>query len=135
MAEELQLTLGLLVRQVRAASAADGVTLSQTSVLKHLAREGSTTAVELARAEKVRPQSVIATVNALQEQGFVARTPHPTDGRQLLIALTAQGREFLRKRQATGLGLLAQLMTERFTPAEQQTLAAAIPLLRRLAEH
>lgn len=75
-AEELQLALGMLLRQVRNA-VGGGVSLSQMSVLKRLDRLGPTTAADLARAEKIRPQSVIATVNALQTEGLVARTPTP----------------------------------------------------------
>ncbi|MFE2282952.1 MarR family winged helix-turn-helix transcriptional regulator [Streptomyces sp. NPDC059443] len=132
-AEELQLVLGMLLRQVRSA-AGGGVSLSQMSVLKRLDRLGPSTASDLARAEKIRPQSVIATVNALQAEGLVARTPHPTDGRQLLIALTPQGQSLVHERRKAGHDLIAELISERLTPIEQELLASAIPLLRRLAE-
>ncbi|WP_371618934.1 MarR family transcriptional regulator [Streptomyces sp. NBC_00454] len=132
-AEELQLALGMLLRQVRNA-VGGGVSLSQMSVLKRLDRLGPTTAADLARAEKIRPQSVIATVNALQTEGLVARTPHPTDGRQLLIALTTRGRSLVQERRKAGHDRVAELISERLTPAEQELLAAAVPLLRRLAE-
>ncbi|MFJ6719292.1 MULTISPECIES: MarR family winged helix-turn-helix transcriptional regulator [unclassified Streptomyces] len=133
-AEELQLALGMLVRRLRAA-AGDGVSLSQMSVLKRLERLGPSTASELARAEQIRPQSVIATVNSLQAEGHVARSPHPTDGRQQLIALTDEGRALVRRRREEGHGRIAELITERLGPAEQRLLAEAVPLLRRLAEN
>lgn len=132
-ADELQLAIGLLVRQMRAA-AGSGVSLSQVSVLKRLDRLGPCTATELARAERIRPQSVIATVNSLQAQGYVTRTPHPTDGRRLLVSLTPEGRAFLGERRKAGHGRIAELITERLSPAEQRLLAEAVPLLRRLAE-
>lgn len=132
-AEELQLALGMLLRQVRNA-VGGGVSLSQMSVLKRLDRLGASTASDLARAEKIRPQSVIATVNALQTEGLVARTPHPSDGRQLLIALTPRGRDLVQERRKAGHDRVAELISERLTPAEQELLAAAVPLLRRLAE-
>ncbi|WP_329199978.1 MULTISPECIES: MarR family winged helix-turn-helix transcriptional regulator [unclassified Streptomyces] len=132
-AEELQLAVAMLVRQWRAA-AGDGVSLSRMSVLKRLDRLGPSTASELARAEKIRPQSVIATVNSLQAEGHVARSPHPTDRRQQLIALTPQGRALVQRRREAGHGRLAELIAERLGPAEQQLLAEAVPLLRRLAE-
>ncbi|MFD9407669.1 MarR family winged helix-turn-helix transcriptional regulator [Streptomyces sp. NPDC059989] len=134
-AEELQLALGMLVRQLRATSAGSGVSLSQVSVLKRLDRLGPSTASELARAEQIRPQSVIATVNALQADGYVTRTPHPTDGRRLLISLTPEGRAFVGERRRAGHGRIAELIAERLSPAEQRLLAEAVPLLRRLAEH
>ncbi|MGT2531699.1 MarR family winged helix-turn-helix transcriptional regulator [Streptomyces nojiriensis] len=81
----------MLVRQIRATTGG-GVSLSQMSVLKRLDRLGPSTATDLAQAEKIRPQSVIATVNSLQADGYVTRSPHPTDGRRLVIALTPEGR-------------------------------------------
>lgn len=132
-AEELQLTLGMLVRQMRTA-AGDGLSLSQVSVLKRLEKLGPSTASDLARAEKIRSQSVMATVTTLQADGYVTRTPHPTDGRRLLISLTPEGRALVRERREAGHGRIAELIAERLTPAEQRLLAEAVPLLRRLAE-
>ncbi|MFF2196367.1 MarR family winged helix-turn-helix transcriptional regulator [Streptomyces sp. NPDC058157] len=133
-AEELQLAVSLLVRRMRATSASGEVTLSQTSVLKRLEREGPMTATDLARAERIRPQSVIATVDALQAGGYVERAADPTDGRRRYIALTARGRGFLHDRKAAGHGRLAELMAERLTGPERRTVAEAAALLRRLAE-
>ncbi|MFE5827743.1 MarR family winged helix-turn-helix transcriptional regulator [Streptomyces erythrochromogenes] len=133
-AEELQLTVSLLVRQMRTVSVSAGVTLSQTSVLKRLDREGPMTAADLARVEKIRAQSVIATVNVLQADGYVERTAHPTDRRRRLITLTNQGREFLRGRKVAGHDRLAELMAERLTETERRTVSEAVILLRRLAE-
>ncbi|MFD8982600.1 MarR family winged helix-turn-helix transcriptional regulator [Streptomyces sp. NPDC059564] len=123
----------MLVRQMRAA-AGGGLSLSQMSVLKRLDRLGEATAADLARAEKIRPQSVIATVNSLRADGYVTRTPHPTDGRRLLISLTDRGRALVGERREAGHGRLAELMSERLTPEERRRLAEAVPLLRRLAE-
>ncbi|MET9604950.1 MarR family transcriptional regulator [Streptomyces sp. NPDC006512] len=133
-AEELQLVVGLMVRHMRMASAGSGVTLSQVSVLKRLDRDGPRTVTDLARAEKIRPQSLNATVAALRAGGYVERTPHPTDGRRKVIAVTDRGRRLVARRQEAGRGRLADLMGRRLTPAEQRTVAEAVPLLRRLAE-
>ncbi|WP_449485734.1 MarR family winged helix-turn-helix transcriptional regulator [Streptomyces avidinii] len=134
VAEELQLAVGLLVRHMRMASAGSGVTLSQVSVLKRLDREGPATVTALARAEQIRPQSLNATVSSLRSAGYVEHTAHPTDGRRKVIALTEQGRRFVRERKEAGHGRLADLMADRLSPAERQALAEAVPLLRRLAE-
>ncbi|AWZ07386.1 MULTISPECIES: MarR family transcriptional regulator [unclassified Streptomyces] len=134
MAEELQLVIGLLVRHLRMASAGSGVSLSQASVLKRLDRDGPTTVTALAQAERIRPQSLTATVGSLRNSGHVVSTAHPTDGRRKVIALTERGRDFVRERKEAGHGRLAELMAERLTPEERRTVAEAIPLLRRLAE-
>ncbi|WP_328296653.1 MarR family transcriptional regulator [Streptomyces sp. NBC_00435] len=134
VAEELQLAIGLLVRHIRMASAGSGVSLSRTSVLKRLDRDGPTTVTELAQAEMIRPQSLNATVSGLLTAGYVERTAHPTDGRRKVIALTERGRRFVRERKEAGHGRLADLIADRLTPAEQRVVAQAVPLLRRLAE-
>ncbi|MET8752422.1 MarR family transcriptional regulator [Streptomyces sp. NPDC004667] len=133
IAEELQMAVGMLVRQVRAATGG-GISLSQMSVLKRLDRLGSATAADLARAEKIRPQSLIATVNSLRAEGYVTRAPHPTDGRRLLVSLTDRGRALVRERREAGHGRIAELMAGRLTAEELRLLAEAVPLLRRLAE-
>ncbi|WP_371675616.1 MarR family winged helix-turn-helix transcriptional regulator [Streptomyces sp. NBC_01276] len=133
IAEELQLAVGMLVRQVRATTGG-GISLSQMSVLKRLDRLGAATAADLARAEKIRPQSVIATVNSLRAEGYVTRTPHPTDGRRLLVSLTDRGRALVRERREAGHDRIAELVAGRLTAEERRLLAEAVPLLRRLAE-
>jgi len=58
------------------------MTLSQVSVLSRLDRDGPTTVTNLAHAEGVRPQSMGATVSALETTGLVSGAPDPNDGRQ-----------------------------------------------------
>jgi DNA-binding MarR family transcriptional regulator len=46
---------------------------------------------------QVHPASVTNLIDGLTEQGLVRRTPHPTDGRVTLAAITAQGRELAER--------------------------------------
>jgi len=133
-AQELSGALGRLVRRLRADAAGQGLSLPHASLLKRLEREGPATPAALARAELIRPQSLLTTVNALQEQGLVERTPHPTDGRQVLVELTDRGREQLRQRRELGENALALLMSRRLTPSEQHALSRTVGLLQRLGE-
>src|SRR5262249_20594449 len=87
----MQDAVGLLVRRVRAAAATHELSWREPAVLGRLRRDGRATTADLARAEAVRPQSMGATVAALEEMGLVERKPHPTDGRQVNIVLTAKG--------------------------------------------
>ncbi|MER5733685.1 MarR family transcriptional regulator [Streptomyces sp. NPDC002138] len=132
-AAELQLAVRMVVRQMRVA-ASGGLSLSQVAALKQLAHHGPATAAELARAEGIRPQSMIATVNALRAAGYVERTADPTDGRRQIIALTESGRDTVRARGEAGYERLAELLAERLTEPERATLREAIGLLKRLAE-
>lgn len=95
--------------------------------------DGPATTAELARAQGVKPQSMGATVAALEEMEIIERRPHPTDGRQINIALTAKGAGLRRN---TGVakrtwlaGAIAKLDEE-----EQKDIAAVTALIKRLAE-
>ena len=76
---------GLLMRRVRAAAASHELSLTEAAVMARLAKEGPATTADLARAESMKPQSMGATIAALEEMGLVERKPHPTDGRQVNI--------------------------------------------------
>src|SRR6202142_1122982 len=83
--------IGLLMRRVRAAAASHELSLTESAVMSRLDREGPATTADLARAEGMKPQSMGTTIAALEEMGMVERKPHPTDGRQVNIELTAKG--------------------------------------------
>jgi DNA-binding MarR family transcriptional regulator len=130
---ELSMAIGQLLRRLRAESNPDELTWSQTVALSRLEAAGSMTTADLARAEQVKPQSMGATLAELEREGLVERRPHPTDGRQVLFALTDAGVEARRKRSAAKLAWLLTAMAG-LDPAEQQTLTAAAGLIKRLAE-
>ena len=130
---ELSLAIGQLLRRLRAESNADELTWSQTVALSRLEEAGSMTTADLARAESVKPQSMGATLAELEREGLVERRAHPTDGRQVLFALTDAGVEARRKRSVAKQTWQLAAMA-RFDPGEQQTLIAAAALIKRLAE-
>jgi DNA-binding MarR family transcriptional regulator len=73
------------------------------------------------------------TVADLEEAGLVARTPDASDARRRLIALTPGGRQVLRDRRSARSERLADVLASDFTESERQQLAAAGPLLERVA--
>jgi DNA-binding MarR family transcriptional regulator len=129
---DLTQAVGLLVRRLRAAAASEELSLTESVVMARLARDGPATTADLARAEGMKPQSMGATIAALEEMGMVERTPHPTDGRQVHIALTAKGdavRQSVKDAKQTWLAqAIAQLDKQ-----DQATLFAAGEIMRRLA--
>jgi DNA-binding MarR family transcriptional regulator len=133
LAAELRACLGPLVRRLRQVHLDGELTLSQTSVLVRLDREGPATPSELAAGEGIRPQSVGTIVAALRERGLVARDPDPHDGRRVVVSLTDAGLEALRGLRREKARRLTRAITEELTPAERGQLAAAIPLLERLS--
>ncbi|WP_369828128.1 MarR family transcriptional regulator [Mycobacterium sp. 852002-51163_SCH5372311] len=85
-----------LARQLRFRNAQSPVSLSQLSVLTTLANEGAMTPGALALRERVRPPSMTRVVASLADMGFVDRTPHPVDGRQVLVSVSEAGAELVK---------------------------------------
>lgn len=130
---ELSLAIGQLLRRLRADTNPDGLTWSQTMVLARLDKAGPMTTADLARAEGVKPQSMGATLAELENEGLVSRQPHPTDGRQILFALTETGIQARHRRSAAKQKWLVEAMA-RLTPEERATLMSAVVLIKRLGE-
>ncbi|WP_147795570.1 MarR family winged helix-turn-helix transcriptional regulator [Cellulomonas sp. Y8] len=132
LAGDLRVALAKSTRRIRSRRGGADLPDPQFNVLAILLREGPLSPGALADAEHVQPPSMTRTVNALVELGFVQKSEHPTDGRQVVVSLTAPGeaevRETRRRRDAW---LAAQLDT--LTDDERRTLAQAAVLLRRIA--
>lgn len=102
------------------------------AVLGCLYRNGELTVGELASFERVQPPSMTRAVRKLEEKGYVARRPHETDGRLVLVSLTEAGHDLVvadRRRRDEWLASRLRALT----PEERATLRAAAPLLARLA--
>jgi DNA-binding MarR family transcriptional regulator len=124
--------VGLLVRRLRAAAASHELSLTESAVLTRLAKDGPATTADLARAEGMRPQSMRTTLTALEELGMIERQPHPTDGRQVYIELSAKGaavRKSAKDAKRTWLGQAIAQLDEQ----ERETLFAAGEIIQRLA--
>ncbi|MGB9997755.1 MarR family winged helix-turn-helix transcriptional regulator [Streptomyces pseudogriseolus] len=132
LAEELRLTIGRLVRTVRAV---DTMPPGEAAVLGYLDRGVPLTTAEIAQQRGVSHQSAAKTVKGLLAQGLVRAEAHPDDGRKLLLTLTPAGHDRLaeeRRRRADRLGSAINAV---LSPDERKTLEAALPLLSRLSTH
>jgi DNA-binding MarR family transcriptional regulator len=134
LAGELRVLIGKLKRRLREQAHVGDLTWSQMSVLSRLEREGPATVTTLARAEGVRPQSMGATVFALEEAGLVSGTPDPTDGRQTVLSLTAACRQWIKAGRAAREDWLFRAIRAKLAQAEQEELASAIELVKRLVD-
>ncbi|MEV0276588.1 MarR family transcriptional regulator [Streptomyces sp. NPDC050610] len=132
-AADLTAVVGQLSRRLRAASPQGELTPTQRSALSRIATDGAATTAALARAELVRPQSMRLTLGYLEERGLLERTPHPTDGRQVVYSVTGEGRRTLTSLRQSKQSWLAGAIADRLTPDEQRTLTEATELLKRLA--
>ena len=133
LAQDLRALMGKLRRRLREQGNAGDLTPSQVSVVLRLEKDGPATASALARAEGMRPQSIVPVIGALEDAGLVSGAADPADGRQTLLSLTASCRRLLnRPRRAAGL---ADPKSPGAPVAqEQDTLAQAIELLKRLVD-
>lgn len=132
LAPRLRLTIARLARRLRQ-DAAPGLTPSQAAALASIERIGPCTLGDLARAERVRPPSITAVVGKLEEAGLAGRVTDPDDRRVTRVQCTAAGYEALddiRRRKDEALERLLGALGAR----EQARLAAAVPILERLAD-
>ncbi len=134
IAAALRVSLGLLVRRLRQVPVEGGLTLSETSALARLDRGGPTTPGELAKQEQISPQSMGATLAALEARGLIERRPDPGDGRRAVMSVTDAGLGLLRSRRNAKVRQLARALAAEFTPAELERLAEAARLLERLGQ-
>jgi DNA-binding MarR family transcriptional regulator len=130
---DLTQAIGLLVRRVRAAAASHELSLTEAAVMKRLATDGPATTADLARAESMKPQSMGTTIAALEEMGMVARKPHPTDGRQVNIELTAKGAAVRKSTRDAKRTWLTQAVSQ-LNEHERETLFAAGEIIKRLTQ-
>lgn len=133
---DLRVAIGRTARRLRDlyAAAEDDLSFGEVSVLSRLLRTGASSPSALADRERVTPQAIGGILVTLQKRGLVARKPDPCDGRKLIVTITGAGRRALRDRSRVVSGHLARALDEELQPAEQEKLAAALPLLDRLAD-
>jgi DNA-binding MarR family transcriptional regulator len=116
LSHELRLSVMRLSRRLRNQRVDTSVTLTQLAALSSLKRHGPMSPGELAAQECVQPPSMTRVVGALESAGLVTRTPHPTDGRQVVLDLTPSAEELLeaeaRAREAWLAGRLQELSLE-----------------------
>lgn len=125
--------VGLLIRRVRAATSSDKLSLSEEMVMSRLAQGGPATTADLARAEGIKPQSMRTIVSTLEELNMIERVPHPTDGRQVNIRLTAHGIATRGNRKEAKQKWLNNAIST-LNKEEQDTLFAAGKIMKRLVD-
>jgi DNA-binding MarR family transcriptional regulator len=134
VAAALRMSIGLLMRRLRQAQPEGELSLPESAALARLDRGGPATASALARLEQISPQSMGATLAALEARGLVTRRPDPADGRRIVLSLTGDGQRAVRDKRSARTEQLANALSAGFTPGELAQLRTAAPLLERLAQ-
>ena len=120
-------------RRLRQTRPIGELTVAQISALQSLDAAGALTPRELADAERVQPPTMTRIVARLEERGLIQRTPHPTDGRQVILAPSPLGRELLVEYQRVRDEWLANRIAG-LTEADRDALRRAAEILVRLAK-
>jgi DNA-binding MarR family transcriptional regulator len=134
VAAELRALAGKLKRRLREQADAGDLTPSQVSVLLRLEKDGPATASNLARAEAMRPQSMGPVIASLEAMGLITGAADPNDGRQTILALTEQCRQWIAKGRAARQDWLSRRIEQLLSPQERSELARAVTLLTRLVD-
>lgn len=143
LAEELRISIARLSRRLRTLRPpADGdgegdgarspLSLTQFAALAAIERHGSMTPRELADHEKVQPPSMTRVIAYLEERGLVARRPHRTDGRQVVLNATDEGSALLADERRRKEAWLARRLGE-LTDDEREILRLAAPIIDKLS--
>jgi DNA-binding MarR family transcriptional regulator len=70
---------------------------------------------------------------ALQERGLVVRVPHPTDGRQVIVALTDAGTQLVAEEVRAREAWLCQRIKE-LPREDREALQDAVGVINRILE-
>jgi DNA-binding MarR family transcriptional regulator len=133
LASQLRPSLLRLTRIIRNQRVDMSVSLTQLSAMGTLSKRGPMSAGELAACERVQPPSMTKVLASLEGRGLVQRAIHPTDRRQVILAITPAGDELLASERRSRDAFLSQRVA-RLTPEERDLLREVIPVLDKLAE-
>jgi DNA-binding MarR family transcriptional regulator len=122
-----------LLRYLRRADAATGLTAARASVLSVLVFGGPTTIGELATAEQVSAPTMTKLITSLEGEGLVRRVADERDRRVVRVHATPQAARILRRGRAARVRILAGQLRGLDATA-LTTLGRAADILRGLEE-
>jgi len=126
--------ISLLRRRVQEAVLPKDLSWTQIAVVARLAKDGPATTSDMARAERMKPQSMGSLIAELEGMGLVKRRPHPGDKRQRLIELTADGITAQKAVRAEKITWLAQAVAK-LSNAERTILFSASEIMKSIVEN
>jgi DNA-binding MarR family transcriptional regulator len=111
----------------RDSQAANGLPLAEHHLLAVLgeAAETGVRPTDLAAASTLTKSGLTRAVDRLESAGLVERRVCPSDGRGQLIALTAKGRQALRRAAPDFFRSIARRFADHLTEREIETIATA----------
>lgn len=123
----------LLARRLRAARPEGSGTLSELSLLGTLHRLGEMPAARLAAEERLQPQSLTRLIAALEKKGWIGRRRSYEDRREIMIAITGEGRAALKRDIDARREWLHRAMARTLDARESAVLEEAAAIMLKLA--
>lgn len=135
-ARDLRIGIGRVASRLRKlfADAEGDATFTELAVLRRLDRDGPMAPGALAGMERVTAQWIGIVLTALAERRLITRSPDPSDGRKVIVSISAAGRRTLDSREQVVAERLVQVLRDDFDKVERAQLIAVLPLLDRLAD-
>ena len=134
LAGELRTEVHRLAYHLRTPATRSGITPTRLAALAALTRyPDGLRQGDLAELMGVSAPSMTRLVEIMLEAGWVERLRDPGDQRALLIRLAPVGRKTLDTLRDESTGQLSEELAD-LTPEERAALAAAVPVLRKLAD-
>lgn len=126
----LRSVVGRLHRRLRLVT--DDLPPLQFSVLATLERHGTLRSGELAQREAVTAPTMTRVLATLAERGLVSRAPDPGDARSVKVSISPDGIAAVARVRSERSALLGARLA-RLDPEQRAVLAAALPMLEKLA--
>jgi DNA-binding MarR family transcriptional regulator len=121
-----------LLRGMRAADRASGLTPARLSALSVLVFGGPSTLGQLARTEDVSGPTMTRIVDGLVSLGLATREEHPESARQVLISPTQAGTDLMQAAAGRRVDVIVAALVALPT-GDRRAIVAAAPSLRELS--
>jgi DNA-binding MarR family transcriptional regulator len=105
-----------------AVARAHDVSMAEMKAIDHIQAEGELTPRELGERLSLTSGAVTAVIDRLERAGWVARSPHPTDRRSVVVRMTEQSMEAGARIYVPYSEALARLAAE-LPPESRQAVA------------
>ena len=103
-----------------------GITYPQYLVLLELWEQDAQPVNDLARRLHLETNTVTPLLQRMEKEGLVTRRRGKEDGRQVIVSLTASGREMEDRAAAIPAGVGSRVVCSRLTPASLPDLFATL---------
>lgn len=104
---------------------------AQARLLSTIEDQGAARISDLAAFDHCSQPTMTTQVRRLEEGALVSRIQDPADARAVLISITPKGRQVLARVRADR-GAVVDPYLERLAPADRQTLADAVDVMRAI---